>query len=188
MKIYLAGSHSSGKTTLARYISKTYKLPLLTEVARSVLSERELNLKTLRTDIHLADDFQETIFFRQIKEEDKILESNKSFVSDRSIDCLAYTANHARILNTIKESKEYKDYINRLKEKDSILFFVRPSKETLAQDGVREDLNWEGVLTIDAMIKCLFEFEGLNYIHINTSNMQERIMTVDTIIQKLIYG
>lgn len=182
MKIYLAGSHSSGKSTLANYISKEYKLPMITEVARSVLSEKELNLKQLRTDINVANDFQRTIFYRQIEKEKQY----KDFVSDRCIDCLAYTANHTNILNEIKNSEEYKEYVQSLKSKDSLIFFIRPSKDTLANDGVREELTWEGVVTIDAMIKCLFEFEGIEYIQINTSNMQERIMTVTTIIDKLI--
>jgi len=181
MKVYLAGSHSVGKTTLARYISQKYNLPMITEVARSILSERELNLKTLRTDINVANSFQEAIFFRQLLEEQK----HSSFVSDRSIDCLAYTANHTNILSTIKETEEYKQYVKSLNNKDSIVFFVRPAKETLAQDGVREELTWEGVITIDAMIKCLFEFENIKYIPINTANMQERIMLVDTVLSKI---
>lgn len=182
MKIYLAGSHSSGKSTLANYISKEYNLPMITEVARSVLSEKELNLKQLRTDINVANDFQRTIFSRQIEKEKQY----KNFVSDRCIDCLAYTANHTNILNEIKKSEEYKEYVQSLKSTDSLIFFIRPSKDTLAHDGVREELTWEGVITIDAMIKCLFEFEGIEYIPINTSNMQERIMTITTIIDKLI--
>lgn len=182
MRVYLAGSHSSGKSTLARYISKKYNMPMLTEVARSVLSEKELNLKSLRADIDIANDFQRSIFERQVEKENELKDN---FVSDRCIDCLAYTANHANILNELKNSSKYKEYVDFLKEKESIIFFIRPSKETLAQDGVREELTWEGVITIDAMIKCLFEFENIKYIQINTSNMQERIMLVDTVLNKI---
>ena len=42
MKVYLVGSHSSGKSTLARYISQKYNIPMIVEVARQVLSEQEL--------------------------------------------------------------------------------------------------------------------------------------------------
>jgi len=119
MRIYLAGSHSSGKSTLANYISKEYKLPMITEVARSVLSEKELNLKQLRTDINVANDFQRTIFYKQIEKE----KQNESFVSDRCIDCLAYTANHTNILNEIKNTKEYEEYVKYLKQSDSLIFF-----------------------------------------------------------------
>jgi nicotinamide riboside kinase len=182
MKIYLAGAHSTGKSTLARHIAKEYKLPMITEVARSVLSEKELSLKQLRTDLSTANDFQKAIFYRQIQKEKEI----DSFVSDRCIDCLAYTANHTSILNEIKNTKEYEDYVKSLKETNSLIFFIRPAKETMAADGVREELTWEGMITIDAMIKCLFEFENIKYVQINTPNMQERIMTIETIIDKLI--
>lgn len=182
MRVYLAGSHSSGKSTLARYIAKKYNMPMLTEVARSVLSEKELNLKSLRADIDVANDFQLSIFDRQIEKENELKDN---FVSDRCIDCLAYTANHTNILNQLKTTSKYKEYVDSLKEKNSIIFFIRPSKETLMQDGVREELTWEGVITIDAMIKCIFEYEGINYIQINTPNMQERVMLIDTILNKI---
>src|SRR5574337_290016 len=86
MKIYFVGSHSTGKTTCARYVSEQYKLPMITEVARAVLSEKELHLDSLRYDMNLVDDYQTQIFERQLTEEQKY----KSFVSDRSFDCLAY--------------------------------------------------------------------------------------------------
>ena len=35
-RVYLVGAHSTGKTTLARYIRDHYGLPMISEVARSV--------------------------------------------------------------------------------------------------------------------------------------------------------
>lgn len=181
MRIYLAGSHSSGKTTLAKYISKKYNLPLITEVARSILSEEETNLKQLRSDIDAVNNYQKKIFFRQLDKEKEY----KDFVSDRSIDCLAYTAQHSQVLYSIVESKEYKEYIEKLNQKDSFIFFIRPSKETLFNDGVRENLDWDGVISIDAMIKYIFKQNNINYFQINTSNMQERIDFVDNLLNRL---
>ena len=181
MRIYMSGSHSVGKSTLARYISKKYNLPIVTEVARSVLAEEELSLKDIRINIDSADSFQEEIFYRQLKEELKYT----NFISDRSIDCLAYTAQHTRILGNLIQSKELKEYIEKLKEKESVILFVRPCKETLAQDGVRENLDWDGVIAIDSMIKMLLEMFDLPYFQINTPNMQERVRFVDSLINKL---
>lgn len=181
MKIYLAGAHSSGKTTLARYISTKYNLPLITEVARSILAEEEMNLKELRVNLDLVDSYQEKIFQRQIQKEKEL----KNFVSDRSVDCLAYTAQHSRVLSKIVKSKEYEDYIESIKSKDSIIFYVKPCKETLAPDGVREELSWEGVIAIDSMIKYIFEQNDIPHIQINTSNMQERARIVDSILSKI---
>ena len=181
MRIYMSGSHSVGKSTLARFISKKYDLPIVTEVARSVLAEKELSLKDIRINIDSADLFQEEIFYRQIKEEQKYT----SFISDRSIDCLAYSAQHTRILSTLINSPELKEYINKLKEKESLVFFVRPCKETLAQDGVREDLDWDGVMAIDSMIKLLLEMFDIPHFQINTPNMQERVRLIDSLLNKV---
>src|SRR5258708_15171086 len=79
MKIYYVGSQSSGKTTLARYTSDKYKLPLLPESARLVLSELELQIDSLRADIDLVNKFQTQVFYRQIAEEKKY----DNFCADR---------------------------------------------------------------------------------------------------------
>lgn len=179
MKIYICGAHSCGKTTLAHYISQTYNLPMITEVARQVLAENELSLNSLRTDLNIVDSYQQEIFQRQIKEELKY----DSFVSDRSFDNLAYAAQHSRILKKLLDSQEFKDYIQSLYSKDVIIFFVRPSKVTLKDDGVRETLNWEGVIAIDAMVKFLLEMFELPYFQINIDNMQERIRLVEAVLR-----
>lgn len=68
MKVYFSGAHSSGKTTCARYVSEKYKLPIVTEVARMVLSEQELQLDSLRYDMNLVDSYQSQVFYRQMVE------------------------------------------------------------------------------------------------------------------------
>jgi len=179
MKIYFCGAHATGKTTLARYVSEKYKLPIITEVARAILSEKELHLDSLRYDLNMVDNYQESIFFRQIAEEAK----HKAYVSDRCLlDVLAYSAQHARILSELMTAPELKTYVAMLKEPDSILYFVRPSKATLKADGVREALDWDGVVAIDAQIKMLLEMFGLRYFQINMDNMQERVRLVDAVL------
>jgi predicted ATPase len=179
MKIYFCGSHGVGKTTLARYVSDTYSLPLITEVARMILSEQELQVDTLRYDMTLVDHYQSQVFNRQAQEEAKYT----SFVSDRSaIDALAYAGQHARILPQLLKSSLLTECLSVLREPNSILFFVRPSKATLKADGVRELLNWDGIVSIDAQIKLLLEMFYLRYFQINTDNMQERIRLIDNIL------
>ena len=141
-----------------------------------ILSERELQVDQLRTDMDLVDSYQNDIFYRQISEEAKY----KEFVSDRSaIDCLAYSATHSRILPKLMAAPELQTYITALKAPGSILYLVRPSKCTMRADGVREALDWDGVVAIDAQIKFLLEMFEIPYIQINMSNMQERIRLVD---------
>lgn len=179
-KVYFIGAHSTGKTTCARYVSEKYKLPMITEVARMILSEKELQLDSLRYDMDLVDEYQKQIFFRQLHEESKY----DGFVSDRSFDCLAYAAQHSRILPELLNSPELQTYIDSLR--GQFVFFVRPSKATLKADGVRESLNWGGVVAIDAMIKFMLCMWNLPHFPINTDNMQERIQIINSVLPGLL--
>ena len=180
MKIYICGSHAVGKSTLARYIAKTYNLNLVTEVARMVLSERETNLADLRHNLDEVDSYQLQVFRRQLEEEQKYLD----FVSDRScLDSAAYAAQHSRILPKIMKDAAWRPYIESLKSQDSIVFFVRPSKATLKADGVRETINWDGIVAIDAQVKFLLEMEEVPYFQISVDNMQERTRLIDNTLK-----
>lgn len=181
MRIYLVGAHSTGKTTLCRYISLKYNLPMITEAARSVLSEMEVPLENLRTDIGMVDDFQAEVISRQIAvEKDK----GGCFVSDRAFDCLAYAAEHSNLLhyNDVWNMKQVQEYIEWVKE--GIVFFIRPHKELLMEDGVRETPVWESVVRIDGMVKFLLESTGTPYMPVSCLSMQERIRTVDFVLNK----
>lgn len=178
MKVYFIGSHSTGKTTCARYVSEQYKIPMITEVARMILSEKELHLDSLRYNMDLVDDYQRQIFYRQLEEEFQ----KEEFVSDRSFDCLAYAAQHSRILPELIKSTKLTTYLDTLKSPDSFIFFVRPSKATLKADGVRESINWDGVISIDSMVKFMLEMWELPYYQINIDNMQERIRLIDSVL------
>ena len=180
IKVYIVGAHGAGKSTLARYISNQYKLPFLPETARMVLSERELQLDTLRYDLDTVDSYQQAVFDRQITEESK----HASFVSDRCLlDVLAYSSEHSRILPKLLHSKELKQYVETLKKDNPIIFFVKPSKLTLKSDGIREALNWEAVIAIDAIIKFLLEMYELPHFQINVDSMQERVKLIDSILK-----
>lgn len=176
MKVYIVGAHSCGKTTLARYVSEQYGLPMITEVARAVLSEKELHLDSLRYDMKLVDDYQRSIFFRQLEEESKY----DKFVSDRSFDCLAYAAQHSRVLPELIRRPELQKYIDSLR--GQFVFFVRPCQATLTADGVRESLTWDGVVAIDAMIKFMLSMWNLPHFQINMDNMQERTQLIDSVL------
>lgn len=178
MRIYFIGPHSTGKTTMARYVAKKYKIDLLTEVARSILAERELSMDTLRHDLEVVDAFQRDIFMRQVQAE----EGKDSFVSDRSFDNLAYAAQHARVLRSVLETSEARAYVDRLREKDVVIFFVRPVRSTMKDDGVREEVVWDELNRIDGMVKFMLEMWGLKYFQISTGSMQERARFVDAVI------
>jgi predicted ATPase len=179
MKVYFSGCHGAGKSTLAKYTSNKYNLQFISEVARMVLSERELQIDTLRYDIDLVNSYQQEVFNRQLLEESKY----KDFVSDRSaIDTLAYAGQHSQILPNLMGSNELKTYLGGLRAPDSIIFFVRPTKATMKADGVREAISWDGAVAIDAKIKLLLEMFDIRYFQINTDSAQERVKFINSIL------
>jgi nicotinamide riboside kinase len=180
MRIYLTGTHSSGKTTLARYVSQRYNIPMLTEVARAVLVENEIPISRLRADIGLVNDYQREVISRQIRIEKEKL---GSFVSDRAFDGLAYAAEHSTITEEMFNSPSFKEYIDWIK--GGTIFFVRPNKNLLIDDGVRETPTWDSVVRIDGMIKMLLEIFGVSYLPIETGSMQERAKIIDFVVSKL---
>lgn len=176
MKVYFIGAHSTGKTTCARYVSEHYGIPMITEAARAVLSEQELQLDSLRYDLKQVNDYQRKVVLRQFQEEKKY----DSFVSDRSFDGLAYAAQHSQVLPELLALPELQQYIQSLR--DQFVFFVRPSQATLRADGVRESLTWDGVVSIDAMIKFMLSMWNLPHFQINMDNMQERVRLINSVL------
>ncbi|HZU98637.1 MAG TPA: AAA family ATPase [Planctomycetota bacterium] len=183
LRIYIAGAHSTGKTTLARWIARTYKLPLVTEVARAVLAELEIPLETLRVDLDRTRTFQKEVFRRQYEMES--LAGNR-FVSDRTFDNLAYACHHTLALNEI--ARDLVNYSVRLREPGSIVFFVRPHRDLLTEDGIRASVSWEEILRIDGMVKLLLELHDVDYITIDTLNMAERARTVRGVLSVMRVG
>ncbi len=179
MKVYVTGAHACGKSTLTRYISEKYRLPMLPEAARMILSEQELQIDSLRCNLEISNKFSQQVFDRQLLQEKQF----DSFVSDRTaLDVLAYSAEHDQILPLLMARPDISEYINKLILPDSFIFFIRPSKTTMKQDGVRESLTWEGMLAIDSHIKFILNMYKLRFFQINTDNMQERIGLIDSIL------
>jgi len=176
-RIYFVGSHATGKTTMTKWVSKRYGLPMITETARAVLGELETNLVTLRADIDFTDRYQRLVFARQ-----QAVEANQrgGFVSDRAFDNLAYAAEHSRVLPELIAAEDFPSYVQWIK--GGIVFFVRPHKSLLADDGVREPLDWDAVVRIDGMVKILLELHGIKYLPINTPSKQERVNTVEFVL------
>lgn len=172
-RVYLVGSHSTGKTTLARWISQRYKLPMISEVARAVLAEMEIKVDALRTNLDLVDQYQTRVFQRQMEVE----EQYTSYVSDRAFDNLAYSAEHATVLSQLIKCKGFEAYLDRVRE--GTVFYLRPDISLMQDDGTRERVNWEGIIRIDGMVKFMLEQWNIKYLPISTPLMQERTRVVE---------
>lgn len=176
-RIYLVGAHSTGKTTLARWIRDNFGLPMISEVARGVLAEMEAKLDSLRTDVDLVNRYQREVFERQILAEQ---DQEGSFVSDRAFCNLAYAAQHSTILAEIARDTRLSQYMEDVR--GGLVFYLRPHRELLAEDGVRAGVAWEEVLRIDGMVKVLLEMFGVSYLPVESLPMQERIRLVENVL------
>ena len=179
MRIYFVGAHATGKTTMTRYVSRRYGLPMITEVARAVLAELETNLDQLRTDMDLVAEYQKRVFERQVQVEKM---QGTGFVSDRAFDNLAYAAEHTLVFADLMSGEELKKYAEWVAQ--GIVFFVRPHKDLLRDDGVRSGVTWESVLRIDGMIKLMLEQNRIPYLPLESVAMQERARAVDFVLKR----
>ncbi len=177
VRIYMVGAHSTGKTTLARWVRDRYGLPMISEVARGVLAEMEMDLDSLRSDIEAVNRYQALVFERQIEAETRM---DGAFVSDRSFDNLAYAAHHSTITSEIASDDRLKGYMSSVL--DGIVFFLRPHPELVVADGTRAGVEWEDVVRVDGMVKLLLEMFGVPYIPVASLAMQERVRLVERVL------
>ncbi len=173
MRIYFVGSHATGKTTLCRYVSQKYQLPMISEVARGVLAEMETSFDAMRTDMDLVADYQRNVFARQVATEK--LHGDR-FVSDRAFDNLAYAADHTTIFGEMVAEPSFAEYMKWVA--GGVVFFLRPHRSLLAEDGVRAGVDWESVVRIDGMVKLMLELYQISYLPIESVSMQQRVRAV----------
>lgn len=178
LRIYFVGAHSTGKTTLARWTAKQFDLPLVSEVVRSVLAEREIPLDRLKAQVELHGEVQQEIFDRQQQAEERI---RTGFVSDRAIDNLVYAADGTLIAGRLFRSEAFQRYVEHVR--GGLIFFTRPDRRLVANDGVRDEACYESVLRIDGAVKTLLEILELPYVPITPANMQERIRLVQAYVE-----
>lgn len=179
MRIYFVGSHATGKTTMCRWVAKQYGLPMISEVARAVLAELEAQFEAMRTDMDLVADYQRQVFSRQVEVEKM---HDGAFVSDRAFDNIAYAAEHTTILGELLSDRRFGDYMEWVA--DGLVFFLRPHRSLLVDDGVRAGVSWESVLRIDGMVKLLLEQYSISYLPIESVSMQERVRAVQFVLAR----
>jgi hypothetical protein len=177
MRIYFVGSHATGKTTLCRYVSRRYGLPMITEVARGILAEMETSLDALRTDVELVASYQRRVFERQIATERGHADG---FVSDRAFDNLAYAAEHTTIVADLLGEPAFAEYMDWVAR--GLVFFLRPHPSLLREDGVRAGVSWDSVLRIDGMVKLMLEQHRIRYLPVESVSMQERVRILEFVI------
>ncbi len=173
MRIYFAGSHGAGKSTLVRWVARRYGLPMIHEVARAELTKREAELPVLRVDTGLTSEYQRDVFRGQIAAERA---QTTPFVSDRCVDNLVYLAQNGNGLREVWESEECRAYVESLRAPDAIVFLVQPHASRVSADAHRPaaDADARVILRIDGMVQFLFEMAGIHHIPIGSDTVQQR--------------
>ena len=184
LRIAFVGSASTGKSTLARWAKKHYQLPMINEVARQVLGELETNFTTLHSDLDATTAYQQEVFKRQVQVS---LAHAGGYVSDRAHDNLAYAADQADNYASIVSDPSLGKYLDHLE--DVIIFFVRPHKSLLKDDGVRAPIKWRDVLRIDGIIKMILRSlvvpktgKPLRYFEIASPILLDRVELVRNVV------
>jgi hypothetical protein len=67
---------------------------------------------------------------------------------------------------------------------EGVVFFIRPNRQLLREDGTREMPYWESVVRIDGMVKFMLEQFRVPYLPIESVSMQERIRVVDFVLSQ----
>jgi hypothetical protein len=184
LRIAFIGSAATGKTTLTRWVKKHYGLPMINEIARQVLGELETDFPTLHADLDETTNYQREVFKRQIRVS---LQHTGGYVSDRAHDNLAYASDCAEGYSDLVQDPDFSKYLDHLS--DVLIFFVRPHKSLLKDDGVRAPIKWRDVLRIDGMIKLLLRSlrvpktgGPLHYFEINSPVLLDRVELVRNVV------
>ena len=175
--VYFCGADSTGKSELVKYVATRYGMRKVPETARSVLHEEGYTLAGLRVKSETADAYQLAVFERQIAQE---AATERPYVADRGLDNLCYASEHGRCVADLAERPEVREYVTR--QREAVVFLVRPHHELRAEDGTRALPSWEGQNRIDAKIELLLQLWRVPHVVIAEASAARREEQIDYIL------
>lgn len=171
-KIGICGSFSTGKSTIAKEISKKYDLDFVESLERKLIKEKEIDIKSL--NLEELKDFQKSLVENILKEEN----SKRWFVTDTTlIDSLAYTR---EIDDIFFRNEIFKMIINEWFYYD--IMFYTPLEFEIENDGVRH-LDQEFREVIDKNIQYYLKLFNVKY-YVLTWSVSERLDRIDRVLNK----
>lgn len=179
MRIRIVGAHSAGKTLLAGWISEHYQIPVIKEVAREVLRDMDVPINRIREDPALVDRYQRSILDKQLAAE----KAPGPWVSDRSLDCLAYTVAHAPGSPGFLPPETFREWAQEIGREP--VFLCRPHQDMLESDGIREDPTWESVCRIDSSVEMLLSVLGIPFIPLPGPSFVDRTRIVRHVLDPM---
>ncbi|SHE98786.1 Nicotinamide riboside kinase [Desulfofundulus australicus DSM 11792] len=182
-RIAITGAHGAGKTTLAKILSETLGLPLITERARVVA--RNMGIEHCRELIGnpvLALEFQEKVLEAQIRAQS---EHPDGFVSDRStLDCLAYLRLYLGAKVQDMSSYFYRARFHAWRKLD-LLIYVPPAREVVP-DGFRLENHAGQIDTIITDEVSFAEKHGLHVVRLKRKSVEDRASEVLAYLQEIV--
>ncbi len=178
-KIAITGSHSTGKTTLARALSQVLEIPYTNRDKAISIAHKIAPGKTME---QLSAKEHWKIQLEILKGYEKMLNETRCFVSDASVFTWeAYTKLFVKDDNLKKISQyiQCKDVLTELKKKYTHVFYL-PPEIPLEFDGFRPQSNVSR-LDIDKLI--LKELSGTQYFTL-TGSVADRIKMAQDILRK----
>lgn len=184
-KTYFLGASGAGKTTLARYVSETLGLPLLSGATALAREECGLTFDDIINDPKAAAVYQLAVFRHQQALEAPYWKSDEAgFVSDRGIDLLAYTAELADNARQILFGDAMQEHLTRVRHK-ALVFFVRPHPEVKAPKDGRRDmfLDPDCVHRVDGVVQFLLHAYDIPHVPITFPRLRDRMRLVHTVVK-----
>lgn len=181
--VYFVGPGSTGKTTLAKALVEKCTSPtfMLSEVARTVLSELKYTADDISNDSTKCYVLQKAILQEQCHRERELLKMQKMFISDRcAIDPIVYAQFYIKDekLDLLKSDEWFEMKLRYQNEKRSLIVLIEPNEAFLKDDGIRKmpiDLNdWK--LFYQTYMKFMIDQDiPFNIIPSNVTDISDRM-------------
>lgn len=155
-RIFVCGSHSSGKTTLVRELGKSLCRPIVGEAAREIIAEQKILFENFENDVAAANKFQTDVANRHIK---KLEDLPYNAIVDRGPDYLVYQALYSTL-----SWQPGPELLTLLKE--SLVLVLEPDEHRFEDDGVRTDVNMLTASKIVFGLQCFFNWHQIPFVSI----------------------
>lgn len=188
-RIYICGSHSTGKTTLVRELFRQLgaQFNIVQEAAREVIKSQQVSFSEMSTSICKANRFQHDVLSEHLELHDNALASCdnlKGLIFDRGPDFLAYAAMYTTVAANQFKMKSVQSYLEYLSYINAYVFLLEPHEELLSNDGTRSSLDMRTAIEITAMIRCILELHGIPYTYISDKNLVNRVKLIRATIKE----
>jgi len=183
MLIAISGSQGSGKSTILNELKKQKYNVIERKTSRSILSDWNVSLDEVNSDVELSLKFQEEIINRKHNDEFSAVISPQIWFTERTfIDVSVYN-----IINLAKYN-EHNAFINQYHEKCvrmtqtySLVFYLQGGLFSVQNDNVR-GINMHYSKLVDMMMLEHLTNSVLpdRLIKVNTPSLESRILQVTT--------